>query len=395
MKVSVLQENLSRGLNIVSRAVSSRSSLPITQNVLLETDRSMLKLSATNLEIAVTTWIGAMIYEEGSTTIPSRLLSDFVNSLPADRVDFDTEPDSDILRLECGRDQARIHGAPAKEFPPIPKVDEGATAQVSAGEFKKSISRVGFAAASEDSRPVLTGIQAQLTEDRYTLAAADGFRLAVQRGTLAQPVAEDISVIIPAKTLAELSRLLTDPEETLHIMMAPARAQIMFKYSGIEVVSLLVSGTFPNYEQLIPQKYDALSVADAGSLLRLVRSAAIFARGGSDIIRLEMFPAENQAADDAAPDAEAAPTGAAAGPRIQVSARSEEIGENHAAMDLQGQSGDPVKIAFNSKFLQEVLTALDHGDLALETTSASSPGVFKPKDDDSYVHVIMPMFVQW
>lgn len=395
MKVSVLQENLSRGLGIVSRAVSSRG-LPITQNVLLETNRSMLKLSATNLEIAVTTWIGAMIYEEGATTVPSRLLSDFVNSLPSDRVDLDTEPDTDILRLECGRDHARIHGAAAKEFPPIPKVDEGATAQVNAGEFKKSISRVGFAAASEDSRPVLTGIQAQLTEDRYTLAAADGFRLAVQRGELAQPVAEDISVIIPARTLAELSRLLTEPEETLHIMMAPARAQIMFKYSGIEVVSLLVSGTFPNYEQLVPQQHDARTIADAGSLLRLVRSAAIFARGGSDIIRLEMFPGE--APVEAAPDADGdneTPAQAPTGPRIQVSARSEEIGENHAALDLQDMTGDPVKIAFNSRFLQEVLTALDHGDLALETTSASSPGVFKPKDDDNYVHVIMPMFVQW
>lgn len=383
MKVSCLQENLSRGLSIVGRAVASRATLPVTQNVLLETDRSMLKLSATNLEIAITTWIGAMIDVEGAITVPARLLSEFVNSLPSDRVDLDVEEDSSILQFVCGRDKARIHGVAASEFPPIPRVVEGVAARVDSQEFKRAIGRVVFAAASEESRPVLTGVQAKLDGDRFTLAAADGFRLAVQHGTLAAAVEEEIGVIIPARTMNELSRLLTDQDDTVEIMMVPARSQIMFKSGGVEVVSQLVQGTFPNYEQLIPQKFDTRSTFDSQRLLRVTRSAAIFARDGSNIIRLQMSPRPEDAEET-----EAAGT-------ATISGRSEEVGENQTALDMMEMEGEEAKIAFNSRYLQEVLSVLERGNVAIETTSSSSPGVFKPTDDDNYVHVVMPMFVQW
>lgn len=383
MKVSCLQENLSRGLSIVGRAVASRATLPVTQNVLLETDRSMLKLSATNLEIAITTWIGAMIDVEGAITVPARLLSEFVNSLPSDRVDLDVEEDSSILQFVCGRDKARIHGVAASEFPPIPRVVEGVAARVDSQEFKRAIGRVVFAAASEESRPVLTGVQAKLDGDRFTLAAADGFRLAVQHGTLAAAVEEEIGVIIPARTMNELSRLLTDQDDTVEIMMVPARSQIMFKSGGVEVVSQLVQGTFPNYEQLIPQKFDTRSTFDSQRLLRVTRSAAIFARDGSNIIRLQMSPRPEDAEET-----EAAGT-------ATISGRSEEVGENQTALDMMEMEGEEAKIAFNSRYLQEVLSVLERGNVAIETTSSSSPGVFKPTDDENYVHVVMPMFVQW
>lgn len=383
MKVSCLQENLSRGLSIVGRAVASRATLPVTQNVLLETDRSMLKLSATNLEIAITTWIGAMIDVEGAITVPARLLSEFVNSLPSDRVDLDVEEDSSILQFVCGRDKARIHGVAASEFPPIPRVVEGVAARVDSQEFKRAISRVVFAAASEESRPVLTGVQAKLDGDRFTLAAADGFRLAVQHGTLAAAVEEEIGVIIPARTMNELTRLLTDQDDTVEIMMVPARSQIMFKSGGVEVVSQLVQGTFPNYEQLIPQKFDTRSTFDSQRLLRVTRSAAIFARDGSNIIRLQMSPRPEDAEET-----EAAGT-------ATISGRSEEVGENQTSLDMMEIEGEEAKIAFNSRYLQEVLSVLERGNVAIETTSSSSPGVFKPTDDDNYVHVVMPMFVQW
>lgn len=383
MKVSCLQENLSRGLSIVGRAVASRATLPVTQNVLLETDRSMLKLSATNLEIAITTWIGAMIDVEGAITVPARLLSEFVNSLPSDRVDLDVAEDSSILQFVCGRDKARIHGVAASEFPPIPRVLEGVAARVDSQEFKRAIGRVVFAAASEESRPVLTGIEAKLNGDRFTLAAADGFRLAVQHGTLAAAVEEEIGVIIPARTMNELSRLLSDQDDTVEIMMVPARSQIMFKSGGVEVVSQLVQGTFPNYEQLIPQKFDTRCTFDSQRLLRVTRSAAIFARDGSNIIRLQLAPRAEDAEETDAPGT------------ATISGRSEEVGENQTALDMMDMEGEEAKIAFNSRYLQEVLGVLERGNVALETTSASSPGVFKPTDDDNYVHVVMPMFVQW
>ena len=379
MKVSCLQENLSRGLAIVSRAVAARATLPITQNVLLSTEQSMLKLSATNLEIAITTWIGAMIEEEGSITVPARLLTEFVNSLPSDRIDLELPAGSGVLQLTCARAEARIHGVDAAEFPPIPTVDEGVAARMDPQVLRAAISRVAFAAATEESRPVLTGVEVKLSGDKFTMAAADGFRLAVHHGALAEPVESEIDVIIPARTLIELSRLLGDQGELVEIMMTPARGQVLFRVQGIEVVSQLLQGAFPNYDQLIPQHYQTRAVFDLQDLLRATRTAAIFARDGSNIIRLEMVP-----------DGESEAPGKAI-----ISARSEEVGDNQDEVTADSIEGGESKIAFNSRYLQDVLTVLERGKVALETTTPSSPGVFKPLDAEEYIHVVMPMFVQW
>ena len=164
MKISCLQENLSRGLAVVGRAVASRATLPVTQNVLLSIDQSMLKLSATNLEIAMTTWVGAMIEDEGSITVPARLLTEFVNSLPNDRIDLELDPGSGLLKITSGRSEAHINGTDASEFPPIPTVDDGVAAQIDPVVLKAAIGRVAFAAATEESRPVLTGVEVKLSD---------------------------------------------------------------------------------------------------------------------------------------------------------------------------------------------------------------------------------------
>ena len=379
MKLSCLQENLSRGLAIVSRAVAARATLPITQNVLLSTDRSMLKLTATNLEIAITIWVGAEIGEEGSVTVPARLLSEFVNSLPSDQINLEVPPDSSVLQVSCGRANANVHGTDSSEFPPIPTVEEGVAAKVDPQVLKAAIGRVAFAAATEESRPVLTGVEVKLIDDRFTLAAADGFRLAVQRGPLSQPVDSEIEVIVPARTLNELSRLLGDGGEPVEIMMTPAKGQVMFRTQGVELVSQLLQGAFPNYDQLIPQNYQTRAVFDLPALLRATRTAAIFARDGSNIIRIQMEPDTN---------------GGTPGKAI-ISSRSEEVGDNQGEVDAESLEGGESKIAFNSRYLQEVLSVLERGQVALETTTPSSPGVFKPIDSDDYIHVVMPMFVQW
>ena len=382
MKISCLQENLSRGLAVVGRAVATRATLPVTQNVLLSIDQSMLKLSATNLEIAITTWTGAMIEQEGSMTVPARLLTEFVNSLPNDKIDLEIQPGSGVLQLTCDRSKATIHGTDASEFPPIPTVDEEVAAQVDPVALKSAISRVAFAAATEESRPVLTGVEMKLEGDRFSLAAADGFRLAVHHGSLLSPVESEIKVIIPARTLNEVNRLLGDQEEPVEIMMTPAKGQVMFRVKGgetIEVVSQLLQGAFPNYEQLIPDRHDTRTVLDLPALLRAVRTAAIFARDGSNIIRFEMVP--NDGGGDSG--------------KVIISARSEEVGENEDVVDVDGIEGGAGKIAFNSRYLLDVLSVLERGKVALETTTSSSPGVFRPIDSADYIHVVMPMFVQW
>ena len=167
MKISCLQENLSRGLAIVGRAVATRATLPVTQNVLLSVEKSMLKLSATNLEIAITTNVGATIEEEGAITVPARLLTEFVSSLPNDKIDLEIQPGSAVLQLTCGRSKATIHGTDASEFPPIPTVDDGISAQVDPLVLKSAIARVAFAAATEESRPVLTGVELKIEGEQH------------------------------------------------------------------------------------------------------------------------------------------------------------------------------------------------------------------------------------
>ena len=382
MKISCLQENLSRGLAIVGRAVATRATLPVTQNVLLSVEKSMLKLSATNLEIAITTNVGATIEEEGAITVPARLLTEFVSSLPNDKIDLEIQPGSAVLQLTCGRSKATIHGTDASEFPPIPTVDDGISAQVDPLVLKSAIARVAFAAATEESRPVLTGVELKIEGERFSLAAADGFRLAVHHGSLISKVESEIKVIIPARTLNELSRLLGDQEEPVDIMMTPAKGQVLFRVRGgetVEVVSQLLQGAFPNYEQLIPERHDTRAILDLPALLRAVRTAAIFARDGSNIIRLELVPSN----------------GGGGNGKVIISAKSEEVGDNEDEVDADAIEGNEGKIAFNSRYLLNVLTVLDKGKVALETTSSSSPGVFRPTDSDDYTHVVMPMFVQW
>ena len=382
MKITCLQENLSRGLAVVGRAVANRATLPVIHNVLLSVDQSMLKLSATNLEIAMTTWVGAKIEEEGSITVPARLLTEFVNSLPNDPINLQLDEGSGLLEISSGSSKAHINITDASEFPPIPTVDDGIAAEVDPLVLRSAITRVAFAAATEESRPVLTGGELKLDESKFTLAAADGFRLAVHHGALLKPVSEEMRVIIPARTMNELNRLISDREEPVEILMTPAKGQVMFRIRGgdtVEIVSQLLQGTFPNYEQLIPQSYTTRAVMDLPTVLRAARTASIFARDGSNIIRMHLMPAE----------ADTEP------PKVEISARSEEVGDNEDTVDLDEIEGEEGKIAFNSRYLLDVLSVLEKGKVALETTTSSSPGVFKPIDSDDYIHVVMPMFVQW
>lgn len=376
MKLSCLQENLARGLSVVGRAVASRSTLPITQNVLLSTEQSMLKISATDLNMAMTTWIGAQVEEEGAITVPARLLSDFVNSLPPERIDMEATSKPVGLNVKCVSFESNISGSPADDFPPIPAVEGGLAAKIEPDTLREAIGRVAFAAATEDSRPVLTGVKTEITGDEFKFAAADGFRLAVYSGKLAEPPSEDIEFLIPARVLNEISRLLGTQQKAVEFMVTPSSNQALFRVEDVEIVSSLIAGNFPNYNQLIPQSFTTRVVLNSDDFLRATRTAAIFARDGSGIIRLQMGPGEDDAPG-----------------HLTVSSRAEEVGDNEGQLGATVE-GEDAKIAFNSKYLTDVLDVLN-GDVAMEVSSPSSPGVLKPVEGDDYVHVVMPMFVQW
>lgn len=379
MKISCLQENLNHGLSLVGRVASSRTTLPITNHVMLSSDQGRLKLVATNLEMAISCWIGAKVNTEGAITIPAKLLTEFVATLPNDKIDMAlAAKGAKALELKCARFEARISGVDASEFPPIPKVDDGITAKVEINALRQAINQVVFAAATDESRPILTGVSAEFEENTLTLAAADGFRLAIYKIPLASTVDGKSVVIIPSRSLAELYRLASDQEEAVEIKLNAAKSQILFRLKDVEIVSQLVQGSFPQYNQLIPQSFNTRALVDVGQFLRATKTASIFARDGSGIVRLIIANGES----DITPG------------KLSISARSDEIGENTGEIDAVVQ-GPEAKIAFNGKYLMDLLSSTKEQQMSIEMTTPSSPGVFKPVGNEAYIHVIMPMFVQW
>jgi DNA polymerase-3 subunit beta len=357
--------------------VATRSTLPITQNILLTAEQSRIKLAATNLEMATTCWIGAKVEQEGSITAPARLLIDFVNSLPNDLIEINLPTASHTVELKSGRFQAHINGIDAQDFPPIPKISDGMTTSIEAANLREGITQVAFAAATEESRPVLTGINTEFEAEQLNLVAADGFRLAVHRTTLASPVHQKVTVIIPARSLNELNRLLGDQEEPVEITVNQQKSQALFRLKNTELVSQLIQGAFPNYSQVIPHSYTTRAVVDINEFLRVTKMSSIFARDASGIVRLVVTPGS-----------ELTPG------KVTISAQAEEVGGNVSEIDAL-VDGEEAKIAFNVKYLSDVLNVLHQTQVALEITTPSSPGVIRPIGVDNYTHVVMPMFVQW
>ncbi len=373
MKVSCLQENLAKGLSIVGRAVAAKSTLPVVSNVLLATEDSRLKLSATNLEVGITCWIGAKVDEEGAITVPARLFSDLVNSLPPDKIEMNLNTRTRSLNIHCGSYEANLKGIDADEFPPIPKVGDVATAEIKADDLRQAISQVAFAAATDDTRPVLTGVLVTFDEDKATFAAADGFRLAVREIGLAAPVTQRLEILVPARSLLELGRILGDAEEMVQIMVTPNKSQVLFHMSSVDLVSRLIDGTFPNYRQIIPSHWENRVVVNNAEFAKAARVASFVARDAANVVKLQVIPGE-----DLTPG------------KVVVTASAAEVGDTVIGIDATVE-GEGVQIAFNAKYISDVLGVLDTPQAALELTGPSAPGVLKNVGKDDYIHVIMPM----
>lgn len=374
MKVTVLQENLARGLSIVSRAVSPRSTLPVLSNILIASDEGRLRLSATNLELGITCWIAARIEQEGSTTVPARTFADLINALPADQVQLALDTQTQSLHVQGGTSNNDIKCIDAQEFPPLPVPDMDGAVQLNVADFKEMIQQVAFAASTDEARPVLMGVLLSVDKDKVTMAAADGFRLSVRKALLSNPAQQPLSVIIPARALNELARVSTDGEEAIYMVVPKNRGQVLFRVKDVEVVSQLIDGTFPDYQQIIPRNYKSRTLVSTASLLKACKQAEIFAREGSNVARLDI----KQSKGEMQPG------------EVEISATSEETGKNETIVEATVDGGS-VLIAFNVKFLREALEVIRTPNVALETSAANAPGVVRPVGDDNFLHVIMPM----
>ncbi len=377
MKVTVLQDNLAKGLGIVSRAVSPRSTLPVLSNILVATDEGRLRLSATNLELGITCWIGAKIQEEGSTTVPARTFADLVGTLADQQVEMALNVRTQSLSLSCGASHTDMKCIDAQEFPPMPVMDLTQGIQLNVADLKEMIQQVVFAASTDDARPVLTGVLVKVQGNQITMASADGFRLSVRKAQLSSPLAAPIQAIIPARALSELARIAGDNDQPLTMIMPPGRGQVIFRLRDAELVSQLIEGSFPDYEQIIPRRCNTRAVLSTASFLKACKQAEIFAREGSHIARINITPGTELQPGT-----------------VEISGQSEETGFNQNMVDASIE-GPPLLIAFNVRFLREALDVVKTPNVALETTADTSPGVVRPvgpqDGQNEFLHVIMPM----
>ena len=403
MRVSCLQENLAKGLSIVGRAVSTRSTMPVLSNILLDAKTNQLRLAATNREIGINCWLGAKVEDEGAITVPARLLSEFVNNLPPERVEMELTIRTQTLHLNCARYDANFKGIDAYDFPLIPtatapedgekdgmtEVIDGVRVELEAASLRKMIEQVIFAAATDESRPSLTGAEVSFKGDRLSMAATDGNRLSVRGVQLSQGIAsENITVIVPARSLGELARICADADESrpVTVIIGQARNQILFQLWGkgdenkgafhrVELVSELIDARFPDYRAIIPKNRTTRTVVDTAAMLKASRVSFLFARDNANIIRVTIVP----------------PDGVHTG-QMRLTATSAESGDNVSEIDAMVE-GEGLDIAFNAKYLIDVLSQIDQPQVVLETSQTTRPCLIRPvgMGEEEFLHIVMPM----
>ena len=364
MTASCTRENLSAGLNVVGRSVGGRSSLPVLSNILIKTEKGGLKLSATDLEIGINTWIGAKVDDEGAITVPARLLMDYITNNNDKKVDL-TLKGLD-LNLSSDHFKVNIKGIDASEFPLIPEVKRKTEIFCQEQDFSQAIRKTIVAVAMDESRPVLAGLYFNIKGDSLKIVATDSYRLAEQKINLLKKVDEEISFIIPMRPMAEILRILDGTYEKISIY--PGENQVEFVIGKTTLVSRLINGSFPDYGQIIPTTSTTSVSVNNSEFLGANKMAQIFAKDSANNIKLKLkSPSE-----------------------ISVSAASAHLGDNVSKV-LGDVSGKELEISFNAKFILDVLQVLKSEKVKIDLSTASAPGLIFAEKDPGYLYVIMPI----
>jgi DNA polymerase-3 subunit beta len=369
LKLTCRPSTLSQALQVVSRAISTRTTLPILNNILLETTSQGLALTATNLEVGIRKLVPAEVEEEGSTTAPARLLTDFVGTLPDEDLHLELDPGTQTLSLRCGRFDTHIKCIEAEEFPPGPRPDEGDRLTIPLEQLLVAIEQTQMAASTDEARPVLTGVLLRIEPGGQTLASTDGHRLAVRRLNATVEDGLEASLIVPARALAELGRAFRGESGDVEIIVSKARNQVFFRAGASEVTSRLIDGTYPNYAQVIPSKSSTSVRASTGELTQTVRAVSLFARDSANVIRIRTQPGG-----------------------VLLSATTNEVGDSRAELNA-AVDGSEIQIAFNARYILDALAVLGGDAVELRFDGPLSPGLIRTPDSDDYLYVIMPVRV--
>ena len=379
MKAKCLQGTIHRALQITSRVTPARTSMPILQNTLIQAEGEMLHLVATNLEMTVRMSLPATIEREGSLAVPNQLLGDFIRALPREVVELEQPENTTMMKLTCGVAKANINSASASLFPPSPEVGNSMSATLTAAEFKKAVGRVAFCAASDNGRPVLTGILLHLEDEQLTTVGADGLRVAIQRTALETPSESNARVVVPARIMNEVQRIVSNNGEQVEIIIPADEKHVRFRIGSeepqstdIEVISQLLVDSYPNYPALIPEEMPNQAVFILRDLQSAIRRAALFARDNQHTVRFDMGRENGKE-------------------RAVISSESKELGNNQAELPINDMLGSSIIIAFNNKLIQDGLSMLDSKKVRLETNNRTTPVKITIPEEDDYVHVMMPI----
>ena len=365
MEIEVTQENLSKALSAVGRVASSKTGLPILSNILLRTDGKHVLIAATNLEIASTCYVGAKITTPGSITVPARLITDFVQNLPKEKIHLKVAGSS--IKLTCGSYTSTINGTEDDEFPELPSIDDtnAIVYSMAVDDFKESVQQTIMAASQDATRPVLTGVYWHVHEGALYMAATDGYRLAEKR---VMEVATDIAAIVPASTLQEVLRTIHDSDESIEVLFDDI--QVRFRVGDNEITSRLIDGNFPDYRQLIPKSNEVSATIDKSDFGRIVKIAALFARDAGGAITLSVNAEEKQ---------------------LTIHSIASEIGENSSVVSVDGATSDG-SITLNARYINDMLSVISSKSVIVGFSGSLAPSVFTPaaKKKD-YLHIIMPI----
>lgn len=371
MKLSLLQENLNTALSNVSRFVSVKSQLPILNNILLSTEDGRLKLSATNLELSINYWIGAKIEKEGSLTIPSKEITEFISYLSPGKLDLDLN-ENNLLTISSAKSESTFTTTPAADFPVFPTIDPKTTFELDLSVLSQAIFQIAFAAATDDTRPVLTAILCKFTSESFTLVATDGFRLSFKTIKLVNPINlnnEELSFLIPAKSLIEVTKLAKNAK-TIKIGLTSDGHQVAFVLDDVELVSRLIEGEYVPYQRLIPESYTTKVFLNKDELSQAVKIASVFAKESANVVKMNIKSTQ-----------------------IELTANAPQVGQNKVSIESKTE-GETLEIAFNYKFLTDFLNVCKSQEILIELNEPLTPGFFHDQSDPQFTHIIMPVRLQ-
>lgn len=371
MKFICLQENLKRGLAIVSHINNKNINLPILNNILIRANENGVELISTNLEIGITHQLRGKLEEVGETTIDAKIISDYVNLLPEEKIEF-KELDDEI-NIKCGNYKTKVKGESSKEFPLIPLIDRDNFCELNIFDFRKALNSVAFAVANNDNRIELSGVFFQFQDNVLTMAATDSYRLAERKIKIKKGNIDNTKIIIPSRTIQEILRIISNlgaDAQTLEsdiIKIYLSDNQVLFSLDSVELISRLINGQYPDYKQIIPDKYKTEAEIKRQDVVRAIKASAIFSKTGIYDISLIFKKGI-----------------------INVYSSSSQSGES--SIDLSGDvSGDDNDITVNYRYLLDGLNIIDSDQIILKVINNNTPCALVSKDDENYLYIVMPI----